>query len=68
MIEFRGQPAILAMTVCAACAEFSFMWLIFLMAGITILRRHREIAKPASVEMTLITGQSDVFSLDLEGK
>ena len=44
------------------------MWLIFLVAGIAILQRHREVTEATGIYMALNTGQSDVFARELERK
>lgn len=38
MIHIRGLPSIWSVTACAGCSELSFVEIIFLVAGVTILR------------------------------
>lgn len=68
VIERRGCPAILCVAIRAAEPVSSLVRLILLVAGIAVLKRHREVAQPTRVEVALVTGQSHMLPFDLERK
>ena len=68
VVEPCGNPACLGMTICTGQTEPSLVWLIPVVAGVTILERHREVSQAARLEMTLVACQPGVLTLEFEGK
>ena len=68
VIERCRKPAVLGVAIHAAGAQSPFVGVLLVMARVTILERHREIAKPARIKMTLVAGQPHVLSFELERK
>ncbi len=68
VIELRGRPPGLGVTISTVITKASVMWIVLLVAGITILLGDWKIAKAASIVVALVTGQSHMPALDLEGE
>ena len=66
VIERRRAPAIHGMTLAAIEPKATFMRLVVLMARITVLHGHREIAQTARINMALHAGKTDVLACYFE--
>jgi hypothetical protein len=66
MVERGIFPTVCGVALAAIEPEATFMRLITMMTGITILQRHREISEAARVDMTLYTGNTNMLTRELE--
>ena len=68
VVELRRGPAFHQMAILTNRTQASLVRLHPGVTGITILAGHREVSQFTGIEMTLVTGQLDVPSLQLEGE
>lgn len=66
VIERGRSPALGSMTLAAVGPETPLVRLVVLMAGVAILRGHREICSSARIDMALHTGQPSVLPCESE--
>ena len=66
VIKFRGRPSVSCVAIRTIQSKSSLMRLIFLMAGITILRCGLKITDCARIYVTLYTSQNDMLPGNFE--
>jgi hypothetical protein len=66
VIKFCRHPAVWCVAICAVQSKPSLMRLIFLMTGITILKRYLKITDSARIDVTLHTSQAHMLTSDFE--